>query len=124
MSNGGLEVVEHDLTRSDDKRRAEDLAASVVPGEVVELRPPVRMFRSEANVDDIIVVHVRGLRIELPAATDIRNALSALNDGHVVVVPDSYEVVTALRAIAATGALAVGTGHSDARTNWCESGGS
>ncbi|MFF7050188.1 JmjC domain-containing protein [Streptomyces griseorubiginosus] len=104
LSNGGWELVEGDLAR----REAADAfdPQLVVPGAEITLIAPYQVTTLNSG-DDTQYVLLRGHQtgIVLDVAALDQDTVTALNDGAAITLPDSPELLAAVRALGATGGL-------------------
>ncbi|MFD4763217.1 JmjC domain-containing protein [Streptomyces sp. NPDC058439] len=104
LSNGGWELVEGDLGRQEAADAFDP--QQVTPGAEITLIAPYQVTTLQGD-DDTHQVLLRGHQpgIALDTAALDRDTVTALNDGETVVLPDNPELLTAVRALGATGGL-------------------
>lgn len=104
LSNGGWELVEGDLSRQEAADSFDP--AQVTPGAEIRLIAPYQVT-TMLDDDDSPQVLLRGLRpgVVLDDAGLARDTVTALNSGDTVVLPANAELLTAVRALGATGGL-------------------
>lgn len=103
-SNGGWELVEGDLARQEAAAAFDP--QQVTPGAEITLITPYQVTTLK-GVDDTHHVLLRGHQtgLALDVAALDRDTVSALNDGATIILPDNQELLTAIRALGATGGL-------------------
>ncbi|PJN32244.1 hypothetical protein CG747_43690 [Streptomyces sp. CB02959] len=105
QSNGGWELVEGDLSR----REAADAfdPEQVTPGAEIRLIAPYQVTTLLDADGDSHQVLLRGHQpgVALDSAGLNRDTITALNSGATIALPDKPELLTAVRALGATGGL-------------------
>lgn len=96
-SNGGWELTEADLSRQEAATAFDP--EQVMPGAEISLITPYQVI-----VDGERVL-LRGFETGIDSATLDENTVSALNAGTSITLPDTEELLTAVRALGATGGL-------------------
>ncbi len=97
LSNGGWELSELDLSRQEAAAAFDPRL--VTPGATVSLLAPYRLIVTEQ------AVFLRGFEVDLDAAALSPDMVSALNNGNSVTLPPDEAVLSAVRALGATGGL-------------------
>ncbi|MGW5245650.1 JmjC domain-containing protein [Streptomyces sp. NPDC004129] len=104
LSNGGWELVEDDLARQEAADAFDP--QQVAPGAEITLIAPYQVTILNSG-DDTQHVLLRGHQtgIALDVAALDQDTVTALNDGAAITLPDSPELLAAVRALGATGGL-------------------
>ncbi|MFF4020659.1 JmjC domain-containing protein [Streptomyces sp. NPDC001843] len=104
LSNGGWELVEGDLARQEAAEAFDP--QQVAPGAEITLIAPYQVTILNSG-DDTHHVLLRGHQtgIALDVAALDQDTVTALNDGAAITLPDSPELLAAVRTLGATGGL-------------------
>lgn len=117
LSNGGWELVEDDLARQEAADAFDP--QQVTPGAEITLIAPYQVTTLHGAYADSVLLRGHQTGIALDVAALDRDTVSALNDGATIILPDNQELLTAVRALGATGGLhltprSAGTEDTDA----------
>ncbi len=105
VSNGGWEVLEHDLARNDAAHIIAE-AERLQPGASLALRPPYRLcWTSDESDGESAQIYLRGVSVPVTHLQALAPVLHRLNAGEAIIVPDAPAVVEGLRALYSTGGL-------------------
>ncbi|WP_405893428.1 cupin domain-containing protein [Streptomyces sp. NBC_01527] len=102
-SNGGWELVEGDLARQEAADAFDP--QQVTPGAEITLIAPYQVTTIHGDGVESVLLRGHQTGIALDVAALDRDTVSALNDGATIVLPDNQELLTAVRALGATGGL-------------------
>lgn len=98
LSNGGWELVDLDLARSQAASAFDP--EQVVPGATVSVTAPYQLVPAEG------LVFLRGFQMKADASVLAPGLIAALNDGPLA-LPDDERLLDAVRALGATGGLTI-----------------
>ena len=105
LSNGGWELADGDLARSEAAAAFDP--QQVTPGATVSVVAPYRLRVIEERV------FLRGFQVDVATAALNTDMVLALNAGTSVTLPEDEDVLTAVRALGATGGLHVTAPSTD-----------
>lgn len=102
-SNGGWELVEGDLARQEAAAAFDP--QQVIPGAEITLIAPYQVTILHSDDADSVLLRGHQTGIGLDVAALDRDTVSALNDGAAIILPGNQKLLTAVRALGATGGL-------------------